>query len=129
MAGVDEASVTVARTTLGLIRLATGALGLFLPERLIGRIDPVEPASPAAVYAFRLFGVRTILIGRDLVVGGAAVRAKAVGEAPLIHAVDTATATLLTVTGRVPLRSGAPLIAISAVNTLLAFRARRGARG
>lgn len=129
MACMDARAAGYARTTLGLIRLATGALGLFLPEKLIGRIDPAEPASPAAIYAFRLFGVRTILIGRDLLAGNADVRAKAVGEAPLIHASDTATATLLTVTGRVPFRSGAPLIAISGLNTLLAVLARRGTRG
>jgi hypothetical protein len=114
------------RVALGLVRLANGVLGLCLPGMLIGRIDPVAPPSPAAVYAFRLFGVRTLLLGRDLLWGSDEVRAKAVAEAPLIHAADTVTATLLTVTGRLPVRSGAPLMAISSINTLLALLARRG---
>lgn len=129
MTGNEARTASFGRVALGLVRLVNGVLGLFVPHRLIGRIDHAEPPSPAAIYAFRLFGVRTILLGRDLLVGSDSMRRKAVAEAPLIHASDTATATLLTVTGRVPVRSGVPLIAISAVNTLLALLAKRGARG
>lgn len=113
------------RVALGIIRIVNGALGLFLPGTLIGRIDDRQPVSPAAVYAFRLFGVRTLLIGRDLLTTGPD-RAKAVDEAPLIHASDTLTATLLTVGRQVPVRMGAPLIAISGLNTVLAYLAKRG---
>jgi hypothetical protein len=119
---------TFPRVTLGLVRLVNGVLGLAVPHVLIKRIDPAEPPSPAAVYAFRLFGIRTILIGRDLLRPPGAQRTRAVDEAPLIHASDTATATLLTVTGRVPLRSGLPLVVISGLNTVLAVAARRAAR-
>lgn len=116
------------RVALGLIRLVNGALGLFVPHVLIRRISATDPPDPAAIYAFRLFGVRTILLGRDLLGGPGAARSKAVEEAPLIHASDTATASLLTLSGRVPLKSGAPLVAISGLNTVLAFAARRAAR-
>jgi hypothetical protein len=119
---------STARVALALIRIVNGVLGLFLPHLLIRRIDPADPPSPAAIYAFRLFGVRTILVGRDLLRPPGAERAKAVEEAPLIHASDTATATLLTVTGRVPLRSGLPLVAVSGLNTVLAVVARRASR-
>lgn len=129
MAGKATGSACGARVVLGLVRIVNGALGLFLPTTLIARIDPENPPSPAAVYAFRLFGVRTVLIGLDLVRRSPEARAKAVSEAPLIHAADTATATLLTATGRVSVRTGAPLIAISGLNTLLAVLARRGTRG
>jgi hypothetical protein len=127
MAGTESRAATFGRVALALVRLVNGFLGLLLPGVLIGRIDSADPSSPAAVYAFRLFGVRTLLLGRDLLVRDASVRAKAVQEAPLIHASDTATATLLTLSGRVSLRSGAPLIAVSGTNTLLALLARRGA--
>lgn len=128
MPGTETRSASFGRTALGLVRLVNGVLGLCVPHVLIGRIDAADPPGPAAIYAFRLFGVRTILLARDLLAGDERVRAKAVDEAPLIHASDTATATLLTVTGRVPIRSGAPLIVVSATNTLLAVLARRGSR-
>jgi hypothetical protein len=128
MAVLDTDQNSFPRVALGLIRLVNGALGLFLPHLLIRRIDPVDPPSPAAIYAFRLFGIRTILLGRDLLGAAGPARTKAVEEAPLIHSSDTATALLLTVTGRVPLRSGAPLVAVSGLNTVLAFAARRAAR-
>ena len=117
-----------ARIALGTIRLVNGALGLFLPRVLIGRIDPAGSPGAAATYAFRLFGVRTILLGRALLTGDPAARDRALAEAPLIHAADTATATLLALTGRVTRRSGGLLIAVSAVNTMLALVARRGLR-
>lgn len=124
----DLGAGTLPRVALGLVRLVNGVLGLLVPHVLIRRIDPAEPPSPAAVYAFRLFGIRTILIGRDLLRPPGAQRTRAVEEAPLIHASDTATATLLTLSGRVPLKSGLPLVAISGLNTVLAFAARRATR-
>src|SRR4051812_320371 len=121
MADIEVRAASFGRVALGLVRLVNGVLGLVVPHTLIGRIESGDTPSPAAVYAFRLFGVRTVLLGRDLLWGSDTVRAKAVAEAPLIHGSDTATATLLTVTGRVPIRSGATLIAISGTNTLLAL--------
>ncbi len=115
----------VARTSLGLIRIVNGGLGLVAPNALISRIDPDDPPSPAAVYAFRLFGIRTVLIGRDLLRRPGEARSRSVAEAPLIHASDTVTATLLTVQRAVPPRSGAMLIGISGLNTLLALAASR----
>jgi len=116
------------RTALGLIRIVNGGLGLLAPQVLIGRIDDRQPPSPAAVYAFRLFGVRTILIGRDLLVLRGEALDRALDAAPLIHASDTATALLVTVTGQVERRRGVTLIGISAVNTLLALLAHRSRR-
>lgn len=115
----------VARTTLGLLRLTFGSLGLFAPRVVIRRIEgPDRDASPAAVYAFRMFGIRTILLGRDLLVSDGPRLSKALDEAPLIHGSDTATATLLTVTGRVPRRTGLSLMAVSGLNTALSLIAR-----
>ena len=114
---------------MGVIRVINGALGLFAPKVLIDRIDPNDPPSPAAVYAFRLFGVRTLLIGRDLLRPPGDTLTRSVAEAPLIHASDTVTATLLTVGKHVPPRSGLTLVAISGLNTVLALVAHRRTRG
>ena len=123
-----QGASSLARTGLGLIRILNGALGLFAPRVLIGRIDDRQPPSPAAVYAFRLFGVRTILIGRDLLVLRGEALDRALEAAPLIHASDTVTAALITVTGQVDRRRGGTLIGISALNTVLALLARAGVR-
>lgn len=112
-----------ARLALATIRLVNGTLALLVPRLLIGRVEPAGPPSPAAVYAFRMFGIRTVLIGRDLLLSDGPARTKALAEAPLIHACDTATATALTLSRRIRLRNGAPLIAVSALNTALALAA------
>ena len=125
---MSDGASSLARTGLGLIRILNGALGLFAPRVLIGRIDDRQPPSPAAVYAFRLFGVRTILIGRDLLVLRGEALDRALEAAPLIHASDTVTAALITVTGQVDRRRGGMLIGISALNTVLALLAHRALR-
>lgn len=117
-----------ARRTLGLVRIVNGGLGLAAPRVLISRIDPDDPPSPAAVYAFRLFGIRTVLIGRDLLRPPGDALSRSVAEAPLIHASDTVTATLLAVGGTVPRRSGLMLVAISGLNTVLAVVAATSER-
>ena len=129
MPGIGTDTSSLPRLALGLIRLVNGLLGLFLPRLLIRRIDPTMPQSPAAIYAFRLFGVRTVLLARDLLGPTGPAQTSALEQAPLIHASDAATATLLTLTGRVAMKSGIPLIAVSGLNTVLAFAARRAARG
>lgn len=67
MATRKAAPRAVSVYALAGIRLFNGAAGLLAPELLIRRLDPDrEPPSAAAVYAFRLFGIRTILLGLDL---------------------------------------------------------------
>lgn len=117
-----------ARIALGLLRVTFGSLGLLVPRRLAGRVDGVTPSGPAAVYAFRMFGIRTVLIGRDLLREDGPERRQAVLVAPLIHAADTLTAAGLTLSGQVPRRTGVPLVAVSGLNTVLALLARRGLR-
>jgi len=113
-----------ARISLALLRLLFGSLALLVPRRLIRRIEGPEANSPAAIYAFRMFGIRTVLLGRQLLVTDGNDLAKALAEAPIIHGTDTATATLLTVTGQVPRRTGAMLMAVSGANTALSLLAR-----
>jgi hypothetical protein len=109
-----------ARTSLGLIRIVNGAVGLVAPKLFISRFDPDHQPSPAAIYAFRLFGVRTVLIGLDLLGDGPHVR-RAVTAAPLVHGSDVATVVALGAQGAIPPRTARVTTAISAVNLLLAL--------
>jgi hypothetical protein len=113
------------RHLLGIIRLANGSLALFAPKRLLKmlRVDP--DANGPAIYALRLFGVRTILIGLQLFVSEGEVLETAVRDAVLIHGSDTAAAALAGLMGDLSGRAAVTATAISSVNTALAVLARR----
>lgn len=103
------------------IRLFNGATGLLAPALLIRRLDPGREAlSPAAVYAFRLFGIRTLLLGLDLLTNHGDRLREDLREGVLIHGSDTATAATLGLNGRLPPRTAVLTTLISAVNTVLA---------
>ncbi|MFJ3308846.1 hypothetical protein ACIPSA_38530 [Streptomyces sp. NPDC086549] len=103
------------------IRLVNGAAGLLAPDLLIRRFEPDrEPLSPAAVYAFRLFGIRTILLGLALLAHEGEQLRQDLSEAVLIHGSDTATAAMLGISGQVPRRTAVLTTLISAANTVLA---------
>jgi hypothetical protein len=110
-----------ARYALATVRLVNGGVGLLAPRLFIRRFDPDRPASPAAIYAFRLFGIRTVLIALDLLRPARAQRAAK--EGVLIHASDTVTAAALALSGAVPQRTGIATTAISAGNVVLAVLA------
>jgi len=112
-----------ARTILGVIRIVNGAVGLCAPGFFISRFDPDSEPSPAAIYAFRLFGIRTVLIGLDLLGDGAHLP-RAVRAAPLIHGSDVATVVALGARGAIPARTAKVTTAISAVNLVLALVAQ-----
>ncbi|MGW1375060.1 hypothetical protein ACWD6P_12410 [Streptomyces sp. NPDC002446] len=106
------------------VRLFNGVTGLLAPALLIRRLDPGrEPLSPAAVYAFRLFGIRTTLLGLDLLTNRGQRLQEDVREGVLIHGSDTVTAAMLGVRGRLPPRTAVLTTLISAVNTALAASA------
>jgi hypothetical protein len=111
-----------ARYALAAVRIANGGVGLLVPRLFIARFDPGHPTSPAAIYAFRLFGIRTILIGLDLLARPTRAQ-QAAKEGVLIHASDTVTAATLALSGAVPRRTGIASTAISAVNVVLAVLA------
>jgi hypothetical protein len=76
------------------------------------------------LYVFRMFGIRTVLIGADLLLQDSQRRHDAVRRAPLVHASDTVAAILAARSGQIP-RGGRVIVAISALNTLLAVVANR----
>jgi len=87
---------------------------------LIKRVDPNVPPSPAAIYAFRMFGVRTIFLGIDLLVRPDADVERSLQKGVLIHGSDVATAALLGWRRRVPPRTAVLLMGISLMNVALA---------
>ncbi len=111
-----------ARVLLAGVRLVNGAVGLIRVQDLARRLGVEEPReNPALLYALRLFGVRTVVVGLDLLrKEPAAVRA-----ALPIHASDTLAALALART--LPRKQGAVVVGISATNTALAVLARRPA--
>ena len=113
-----------ARVTLAGIRIFNGASALFAPKALSRRLG-VEEASGPMSYPFRMFGVRTILMGADLLSRDPVVRRHAVRMAVVVHACDTVAALSTGVTGALPRRGAATATAVSALNVVLAVVASR----
>lgn len=114
-----------ARYALAAIRLLNGSLALFAPKKLLAmlRVDPEQ--NGAAIYALRLFGVRTVFLGVQLFVLEDDALGKALREAIVIHATDTVSAGTVWLAGELPEKSGIMTTAISALNTVLAISADR----
>jgi hypothetical protein len=120
---------TTARYALGGIRLVNGALGLLAPTVIIRRFGDDDPASnPAAIYGLRLFGIRTVLIGSDLIRLHGRELERALRAAPIIHASDTATVLALRQSKQLSPELARPLLLISGTNTVLAVIAFLGSR-
>jgi hypothetical protein len=114
-----------ARKTLAGIRLVNGTLGLFAPQILLRKLGTDPDVDPSGVYPFRMFGIRTILIGADLLILDGEERRRATRLAVLIHASDTISAATAGLTGRLPRKAAIVTTIISAGNTALAVMANR----
>ena len=110
-----------ARLALAGIRLANGGAALFAPHFLARRVGVDPEQQPGIIYAFRLFGIRTILIGAQLAFEPPAAHSKTLREAVIIHTSDTITALVTVVRGQLPLRAAVMATLISATNTALAL--------
>jgi hypothetical protein len=119
----------IARVALAFTRLVNGALGLLAPGWLVRRLGAEPSTSPAALYAFRLFGIRTIMVGLELLLPAGPIRDRAVRIAPLIHASDTIAAAAGGIRGRVPAKAAFTILLISLLNTVLAVLAGSPRRG
>jgi hypothetical protein len=113
-----------ARIALAIIRLFNGAAALLAPSWLIRRLGVDPKTTPTTFYVFRMFGIRTVLIGADLLRGDEAACAHALRVAPLIHASDTLAAILAGVKGHLSKRATITTTIISGVNTILAVIAQ-----
>ena len=120
---------TTARYALGGVRILAGGTGLLAPAMIINRFGEDNPsANPAAIYGLRLFGIRTLLIGADLIRLRGRDLDHALRAAPLIHATDTATVLTLQRKKQLSPERARPLALISGLNTVLAVMAYLAAR-
>ena len=113
-----------ARVALAGVRIFNGAAGLLAPRLLARRLEVEDAAAPMS-YPFRMFGIRTILIGADLLARDPAVRRHALRAAIIIHTSDTVSAFAAGASGALPRRAARITTAISALNVALALLANR----
>ena len=121
MTGKIDVAHDYARITLASIRLFNGVAALFVPATLARQLGVDPAANPAALYALRLFGVRTVLIGAQLLLRDDGVRAHSLRVAPAIHALDASAALIAGERGQLPRRAATTAAIVSTVNTVLAI--------
>jgi hypothetical protein len=127
MSGKFDRAHDYARLALATIRLFNGVAALFVPATLARQLGVDPAANPAALYALRLFGVRTVLIGVQLLLRDEGLRAHSLRVAPAIHALDASAALIAGERGQLPRRAATTAAIISTVNTVLAIVAlKRG---
>ena|SRR6266566_5649162 len=113
-----------ARVLLAGIRLFNGAAALFAPTLAARQLGGAPNSNRAVIYVLRLFGVRTIVVGIELLVPDEGLRASALRYAIPIHASDTFSAALAGIQGQLPPRASIMLTVISGINTVLAILAQ-----
>ena len=122
------ATSTVARRSgqiLAVVRIVNGTLGLLAPQVLLRRLSTDEQAARAGMYPFRMFGIRTILLGIELLTADDASRRRLTRLAILIHASDTVSAAVSGIRGDLPRKAAVTTVLISSANTTLAVLAAR----
>lgn len=136
-----------ARIALATIRLVNGAVALLAPEVMLRRLEANQAASPGtgpdprrmAVYPLRMFGIRTVVLGIQLLVGGSPRQSGSIrpgislrrqGETGVvIHATDAASAITAGLRRQLPARVAVVAAGISVINTMLAWILARDATG
>jgi hypothetical protein len=121
MTGGPEWKNSWARVALASIRLFNGVAALVAPEWLVRRLGVDPESQGVASYVFRMFGIRTVLMGLELLSSSPERRAQSLRAGPLVHATDTLAALLAGVQGRLPRRGAATVFIISTINTILAI--------
>jgi len=117
-----------AHLALGAIRVFNGIAALAAPEMSARRLGVDPDANPAPLYPLRMFGVRTVALGAELLIGDETTRRRAMQVGVLIHASDTVAAARGGLAGHLPPRAGALLTAVSTLNTALAIAGSRPPR-
>ena len=115
-----------ARIVLAGVRLVNGSVALFAPATFARKLGVAPEENGPAIYALRLFGVRTILIGSELLSRNPEVRARAVRVAVRVHLSDTLAAAAAGATLQLPKKGAKMAVITSSLNTVLALAARRG---
>lgn len=110
----------IARIILACIRLVNGVAALVAPKLLLRNLGVDPNTNPAALYALRMFGIRTVVIGAELLLATGEVRAQSLRTAVVIHASDVGAALF----AGLPPRGRRTAALISTVNTVLAILAQ-----
>ena len=103
---------------LAAIMLTNGSLALLAPRWLMGTLGVRAETQPAAIYALRMFGIRTVLVAADLCLEPSR-RRRALREGILMHSTDSRAALVVAAVGELPVRQGLMAAGISAVNLTL----------
>ena len=109
-----------ARISLACIRIFNGTAALTAPRAFARRLGTDADADGSAVHIARMFGIRTILIGVDLLSPDPGIRRHAQKVALMIHVSDTISAASAGLSRQLPVRSAVFATGISAVNVVLA---------
>ena len=107
-----------ARLALATIRLVNGTLALVAPNALLRRLGADPNVNKVAIYPMRMFGIRTVVLGVQLLIDAPSPEADRFGV--VIHATDAATAITAGVRRELPPRVAAMTSMISLINTGLA---------
>jgi hypothetical protein len=110
---------------LAIVRLINGTAALLAPELMLRRLGTDPRRDPSGVYPLRMFGIRTVLIGAELLASRGEARRRAARLGILIHASDTIAAATGGVRGQLPPQAALMTTLISSVNTALAVAASR----
>jgi hypothetical protein len=114
---------------LGSVRLVNGLVALLSPESAARRLGTDPEANPAAIYPLRMFGVRTVILGAELLLGDEQTRRRSMRLGIPIHASDTIAAATGGIRGQLPPRVAALTTAISTLNTAMAVLGSLPPRG
>jgi len=119
----EEASMPLsrdhARLALASIRLVNGTLALLAPNALLRRLGADPAVNKVAIYPMRMFGIRTVVLGVQLLIDAPSPEADRFGV--VIHATDAATAITAGVRRQLPPRVAVMTAGISLANTALAL--------
>jgi hypothetical protein len=101
-----------------------GGIALVAPGVFAARTGVPASREGPVLYPWRMFGIRTVLVGGDLLTKNDEVRRHALRVAVVVHASDTAAAFSALRSGQVPRKTAVLSTGISALNTVLAIVAR-----
>src|SRR5215472_8478945 len=130
-----------ARIALASIRLVNGVLALLAPEVMLRRFEAGQEADPGAgkdpgrvaVYPLRMFGIRTVVLGGQLLAGRSGQRGGSLRQqgqvGVVIHAADAASAITAGLRRQLPARVAVVAAGISVTNTALAWILATGGDG
>ena len=107
-----------ARIALAAIRLVNGTMAVLTPEMMLRRLGADPAANQVASYPLRMFGIRTVVLGVDLLAGGSVQQKGRVGV--VIHATDAVSAITAGLRRQLPARVALVAAGISLTNTALA---------